>query len=206
MIRERVVAFVRHLLQETAVFVDCESLRSGDRWKERIAEALASASDVLVLWSWSAEASDWVKGEVETAIESHRRHGRPRIRPILLDSTPLAFGLDEFQAIDLRPDSSPSRFSVHDGMLITVPILGSAAIHYALRSPTLSLFVTLATLWLTILSFAALRSGHAPWNRANAANSVSMLMGTIQLSSRACQLLMVSSIACTVVGLIALYV
>ncbi len=50
------------------VFMDCLSLRPGDRWKLELAREIRSRDQFLLFWSHSAATSQWVAWEWQTAL------------------------------------------------------------------------------------------------------------------------------------------
>ena len=80
-----------------SVFRDKDSIAPGLRWRTEIARALDTAHVVVVFWSANSAASTAVRGEYERALADKKR-----VVPVLLDSTPIAPSLAEYQWIDLR--------------------------------------------------------------------------------------------------------
>jgi TIR domain-containing protein len=78
-----------------AVFRDEDSIAPGQRWRAEIATGLESADTVLVFWSAHASSSAEVRTEYEAAIA-----GGKALVPVLLDSTPLATPLQQYQFLD----------------------------------------------------------------------------------------------------------
>ena len=67
----------------------------GKKYSDVIADQLASAKAVVVLWSPSAVASDWVKDEAQ---EGARRN---RLIPAMIEQTTIPYGYRQLQTADL---------------------------------------------------------------------------------------------------------
>ena len=80
-----------------SVFQDIDSIPYGKRWRPVIESSVQSASTVLVFWCNHSQASKEVQKELELAIISGKD-----VVPTLLDDTPMAPQLSEFQFVDLR--------------------------------------------------------------------------------------------------------
>ena len=63
-----------------------EDLKSGDRFRQVIEESIHSHSKLLVVLSGSSISSDWVKEEVETAMERERQEKADILFPIRIDN------------------------------------------------------------------------------------------------------------------------
>lgn len=72
-----------------------ELIEGGAAYAKRIEAALEDADAVVVLWSSSSIASDWVLDEAVRARELHK------LIPASLDGTPSPMGFRQYQAIDL---------------------------------------------------------------------------------------------------------
>ena len=79
------------------VFLDTDSIPSGAKWREALAEALSNAEAVVVFWSTSAAKSE----EVATEYAEGIRLAKPII-PVCLDDEPLARELAQYQALGLQ--------------------------------------------------------------------------------------------------------
>jgi hypothetical protein len=79
------------------VFRDRDSIQPGREWALVIAEAVAGADRVLVLWSRHAAGSDAVAHEYGQAIAAGKA-----VVPVLLDATPLPPALASYQWVDCR--------------------------------------------------------------------------------------------------------
>jgi hypothetical protein len=66
------------------IFWDVESLRSGDKWEERLSEEVLSKDVFYLFWSRNAAKSDWVKWEWTCA---YQKKGIDYIDPVPLDET-----------------------------------------------------------------------------------------------------------------------
>lgn len=90
-----VVALLR--ASEALVFRDADGLKPGKRWREQLSTAIGESKIVLVFWCHHAAASEDVRKEYSSAIESGKD-----VLPVLLDATPLPSELADFQYIDFR--------------------------------------------------------------------------------------------------------
>jgi hypothetical protein len=74
----------------------------GPAYSEQITRALAEAKAVIVLWSRSSVASNWVKDEAQDGA------ARGALIPVLIENVALPLGFRQFQAADLSSwDGSP---------------------------------------------------------------------------------------------------
>jgi hypothetical protein len=64
-----------------------EHLKTGDRFRQRIDEAIRVHDKLLLVLSAHSVRSDWVREEVETAFERERRENRIVLFPIRLDNS-----------------------------------------------------------------------------------------------------------------------
>ncbi|MEO8618872.1 MAG: TIR domain-containing protein [Sphingomicrobium sp.] len=67
----------------------------GERFGSQIAEALDSASAVVVLWSKNSLKSDWVQDEASVGRDQHR------LVPLTIDGSPPPLGFRQIQCIDI---------------------------------------------------------------------------------------------------------
>jgi hypothetical protein len=84
--------FAEHLhadLQAKGVrtWFDEDDLKTGDKIRPRINEAIRAHDKLLLVLSEQSIASDWVEGEVEAALERERRENRTVLFPIQLDDS-----------------------------------------------------------------------------------------------------------------------
>ena len=79
------------------VFLDSDTIRPGKKWREELERALGDASLVVLFWCMHSSESSEVEAEYQAAVAAEKD-----ILPVLLDSTPLQYGLDEYQWIDFR--------------------------------------------------------------------------------------------------------
>ncbi|MEM6447214.1 MAG: TIR domain-containing protein [Cyanobacteria bacterium P01_D01_bin.123] len=77
-----------------AYFLDYESIRAGENWRDRLAAEIEAADLVWLIWSKYAAQSDWVRQEYEAALAK----GDGGLRIDLLDSTPLPEAISHIQA------------------------------------------------------------------------------------------------------------
>ena len=81
-----------------AVFLDVNSIKPGDLWKQEIDSALQDAAVFILCWCCQSQASDFVGYEIRMAIENRAK----RVVPVRLCSSPLPNLLSDRQWIDLR--------------------------------------------------------------------------------------------------------
>lgn len=110
--RDRIDPIVKlvRAMRKDRVFQDSVSIRPGEKWADKIMEALAKCQTVLVFWCEHSAASDWVRQEYEAGIVANKE-----IIPILLDDTKLPAPLGPYQYLDFRRDEP------HSGLLKFVP-------------------------------------------------------------------------------------
>lgn len=82
----------------TDIFRDEDDITPGKRWNEEIEKSLLRSRVVLVFWSRAASESQYVESEYTSAIANGKD-----VVPILLDDTPLASPLNQYQWLDFRP-------------------------------------------------------------------------------------------------------
>ena len=90
--------------RDEIVFLDVNSLKPGDDWKERIESAIREASIFVVCWCCKCKNSTFVAHEIEIALESKGKS----IIPVLFCSSPLPASLKRHQWIDMRGKVSHS--------------------------------------------------------------------------------------------------
>src|SRR6185436_8299363 len=79
----------------------------GGKYADVIGSELASAKAVIVLWSHSSVASDWVKDEAQEGIN------RKILVPALIDKVSPPYGFRQVQTADLSDwDGSPSHLEL----------------------------------------------------------------------------------------------
>ncbi|HEX8150120.1 MAG TPA: TIR domain-containing protein [Pyrinomonadaceae bacterium] len=84
-------------------------LLAGHVFSKEIAEALAGAKAVIVLWSQSSVASNWVKDEAQDGAV------RDALIPVLIDKIGLPLGFRQYQAADLSEwDGSTATEELND--------------------------------------------------------------------------------------------
>lgn len=79
------------------LFVDTKSIVPGEKGEDRIIDAMQEATHVYVFWSEHADASEWVKKEIDLAINDEKT-----VIPALIDDTRLPDGLSRLMGIDIR--------------------------------------------------------------------------------------------------------
>ncbi len=92
---EPVVRLLR--VQNPSVFHDVDSIRPGKKWREEIEAAITRSSLLIVFWCRHAKNSDEVEAEWRAALALEKD-----LLPILLDDTPLAEELAQYQWIDFQ--------------------------------------------------------------------------------------------------------
>jgi hypothetical protein len=95
------VAVIARVLENAGIraWVDQEAIRGGDKFPQRIHDAIVEADCLILLWSEAASLSDWVGKEIGIALSAHRR-----IIPCRLDNIALPETISDLHAIDLRSD------------------------------------------------------------------------------------------------------
>jgi hypothetical protein len=83
-------------VNERRVFWDAE-IQPGQRWRERIAEALANANTFVVLWCCHSANSQYVNAEIDAALA----YGKP-FWPVLVCPYPPRVPIDDIQGVDFR--------------------------------------------------------------------------------------------------------
>jgi hypothetical protein len=99
--RERITPIVQIIqaMAQGQVFQDYLSIAPGDRWRERIFEAIQAASQVFVFWCTHSAASEFVRQEYDAALRWQKR-----VVPVLLDGTERPEQLEALHHIDFsRP-------------------------------------------------------------------------------------------------------
>lgn len=87
--RREVLGRIRSLQIFTGidVFLDCLSIRPGEKWKDRIKKEISNREVFWLFWSRSASQSPWVEWEWQTALEEKTIQG---IQPHPLEPSDLA--------------------------------------------------------------------------------------------------------------------
>jgi hypothetical protein len=78
------------------VFLDVNSIGLGARWEEEIENALYRANTLLVLWSRSAQGSEYMQREIAGI-----RKGECKVVPVRLDGSPLPPELEASNALEI---------------------------------------------------------------------------------------------------------
>lgn len=86
-----------------------EDLKVGDEIRTRIDESINMHDKVLLILSKQSIASDWVKKEVETAMERERKQKRVILFPIRLDNSVMA--IETGWAADIRRSRNIGNFN-----------------------------------------------------------------------------------------------
>jgi hypothetical protein len=77
-----------------------ENLKIGDRFRQRIDEAIRLHDKLLLILSKDSVRSDWVREEVESCLDRERRQKRSLLFPVRLDDSVL--GAEEAWAASIR--------------------------------------------------------------------------------------------------------
>ncbi len=139
--------------QGWSVWWDRELL-AGHVFAQEIAEALAQAKAVIVLWSQASVASNWVKDEAQEGV------ARGALVPVLMEKVALPLGFRQFEAADLSDwDGSPDDPGLQKVLRGVAELLGRPykppVVGPTRRLTWLYLGVGLAL--VAVLSFAAYR-------------------------------------------------
>lgn len=101
--RDAVIQAV-NLLRTTGadLFIDFITLRGGDEWELKIADAILTSQKFYLFWSKNAKSSKWVDRELNLALQLAQAHGlKDFIVPIRLDDTPLPPTLSSYHSVTL---------------------------------------------------------------------------------------------------------
>lgn len=95
------ISLIERVLESTGMkaWVDRNAILGGDKFPERIHDAIQQTDCVILLWSEAASRSDWVPKEIRTGLDANRR-----IIPCRLDGTDLPEVISDLHAVDLRSD------------------------------------------------------------------------------------------------------
>jgi hypothetical protein len=95
-----IVQAITKLLQTQGneVFVDYESIKPGEKWRESLQKAIERSDQLILFWCCHSGKSEWVKYEFEQGTKL----GKPII-PVLCCDYPADDEVGEFQWIDVRP-------------------------------------------------------------------------------------------------------
>ena len=107
------------------IFYDQTDIAPGDKWNTVISNGLNKAQVLFVFWSKHASQSDYVRDEVETAINQKKT-----IVPVLLDDTELWDVIAEFQWVDFRgrissfpfPNAAPKSLASRSFSWLILPV------------------------------------------------------------------------------------
>lgn len=84
--------------QDFIVWQDVSNISAGDQWHQALLDAIDQTAAVLVFWSQAASHSQYVKEELDRAIQQGKR-----IIPVWLDkNTPLRHDIASFNAIESK--------------------------------------------------------------------------------------------------------
>ncbi len=90
------------LAPKWSVFFDREVLRPGDRWMRVLPAAVQGSRIVAVLVSSNLDANWYTDDEVARAIKQVRKSTDKGVVPIILDDSPLPYGLEAVVTIEAR--------------------------------------------------------------------------------------------------------
>jgi hypothetical protein len=79
------------------IFCDVAVIRPGDVWAEELENALIRSKMVVLLWCCDSAESEWVKREIELAVQLKKR-----LIPVLLCSYPAPLEMTARQYIDMQ--------------------------------------------------------------------------------------------------------
>jgi hypothetical protein len=147
---ENIVAPIVRLLRTapSEVFFDRDSLKPGDRWSELLGDAISRCSLFVLFWCDHSAQSYWVNREWNAALNQKKK-----IIPVLLDSTTLPAGLNEFQWLDFRQVCihNPSQNAVYDGTTPPRPMPSKSMAGWDLLSAALGILVPLILLTANLI-------------------------------------------------------
>jgi tetratricopeptide (TPR) repeat protein len=130
-------------------------LFAGHVFSKEIAEALAGAKAVIVLWSQSSVASNWVKDEAQDGAT------RGALIPVLIDQISLPLGFRQYQAADLSEwDGSTATEELNDllrgvAYLIKKPVTDAPTGAVKKRRRPMTLYLAGGAVLCLALAFAA---------------------------------------------------
>ena len=137
------------------IFFDSQSLRAGDDWDERIQKSLENSRSLIVLWSDSAKASDWVNREVYGIfVPIAKSKVDPSRRMIVVNLQGMNRALSSFQQV-----SQPALLDMYTG---STPFTlarwqeTASAIHSGLDPSVKTVSVPLVVLTMTLAEFDSL--------------------------------------------------
>ena len=96
-----------------------EDLKSGDRFRQRIDEAIRLHDKLLLILSEHSVRSDWVREEVESCMEREQREKKNLLFPITLDEA--VTNASEASAASIRRQRHMGNFRAwkdHDGYVV----------------------------------------------------------------------------------------
>ncbi len=83
------------------VWIDEWEIRAGDSIPGKLNEGLEAFDTFVLIWSQNAVRSNWVRGELETALQRGMADADIRIIPVILDATPLPPLLSRLRYVDI---------------------------------------------------------------------------------------------------------
>jgi len=92
------LAYLLGAAADDGIFLDINSIKPGDRWRQEIENAVRASSVFILCWCCESKKSEFVANEIRIALGSTEK----RLVPVLLCSAPLPEALADRQWIDLR--------------------------------------------------------------------------------------------------------
>ena len=203
---DMVRSFVKSIEPQTLVFIDSYSIVGGDKWQDKIIESIATCDIFVVVWTWNSSMSEWVKREIKIAKELQSKTEKPRIIPIILDETPLGFGLSTYQYVTLYAESSKCRFIEYFFVFILESI-GFLCLTYFYKINNFKALGILIIffLWILLNILSGLRKLNAPWNRTSKNKKVKFMLGSLYICKRLAIIILFLSLANLLYGMLLLW-
>jgi hypothetical protein len=114
----------------TLVFLDVDSIDPGERWADRLEQAIAEATTFVLFWSRHARKSPIVEREWRAALNAGKE-----IIPVYIDSTVLPEPLQAFQGVHFKSlvPKPPLRSTVALGCLGVIAVAALATFEFDRR-------------------------------------------------------------------------
>lgn len=100
------VRSVYDALELQSAWIDAAEIEWGDRFLERITDAIKNASDFVLFWSAHSAKSEWVKLELHMAFIQALERKAIRLRIVRLDKTGLPLYLEPYQYLNVAESSN----------------------------------------------------------------------------------------------------
>lgn len=123
--REHATTFRKtHRVLGDYVWIDFEDIPTGADWEKAILKALKRCDAFILIWSKKASKSDWVKREIEVALDANKE-----VCPIVIDGYPLPENLRHIQSASLTLISASDELEkrLPSGQLDATRVLTSVA-------------------------------------------------------------------------------